>query len=68
MQAITAGVLAGLSDVLAQWLGGGAPGQLNYRRTAAVALWGLVWAGPSSHCWQAALERLFPNKRDPART
>lgn len=62
-------MLAGLSDVLAQSLGGGARGApLNYRRTAAVALWGLVWAGPSSHYWQAALERLFPNKRDPMRT
>lgn len=65
-QAITAGVLSGISDLLAQRLASSGP--VNLRRTLAVALWGLLWSGPTSHFWQQALERLFPNKRDPMRT
>jgi hypothetical protein len=59
-------VLAGVSDLLAQRLSSrGAPA--NWRRTLSIALYGFLWAGPASHYWQQALERLFPNKKDPMR-
>ena len=31
-------------------------------------LYGLLVAAPSAHYWQAALERIFPNKSDPLRS
>ena len=66
LQAITAGVLAGVSDLLAQRLSSrGTPA--NWRRTLSIALYGFLWAGPASHYWQQALERLFPNRKDPMR-
>lgn len=65
-KAITAGVLAGVSDLLAQRLSSGAP--TNWRRTLSIALYGLAWAGPASHYWQQILESLFPNKKDPLRS
>lgn len=64
-KALTSAALAAASDLLAQSLAGSGP--LRYRRTAAVALYGGLVAGPASHFWQAALERLFANKRDPLR-
>ncbi|KAK9909772.1 hypothetical protein WJX75_007242 [Coccomyxa subellipsoidea] len=63
-KAITSSVIAGFSDVVAQrmiW-----KGPLNWRRTAALAVFGLVWSGPANHYWQAFLERLFRGKRDAA--
>lgn len=64
-QAVTAGVLAGSSDLLAQRLSGGS---INWRRTLAIALYGVVWSGPAGHFWQQALERLFPDRKDPLRS
>lgn len=64
-KAVTAGVLAGSSDLLAQRLSGGS---INWRRTLAIALYGVVWSGPAGHFWQQALERLFPDKKDPLRS
>jgi hypothetical protein len=65
MQAITAGILAGASDLLAQRLTSSAPH--NWRRTLSIAFYGFLWSGPGSHYWQQILERLFPNKNDPLR-
>lgn len=67
-KSITAGTLAGLSDLLAQRISGSAAGGVNWRRTLAIALYGAVWAGPASHYWQQILEKLFPNKKDPLRS
>lgn len=63
-KAVTAGALAAASDVLAQRLT--FKGPLNWRRTLAIALFGLVWSGPSNHYWQRFLEQLFPGRRDGA--
>jgi hypothetical protein len=43
VQALTAGVIAGLSDVIAQRLT--SRKRLNLRRTLCIVLWGLVWTG-----------------------
>ncbi|KAK9817107.1 hypothetical protein WJX72_009641 [[Myrmecia] bisecta] len=61
-KAVTAAALAGLSDLLAQKISSNAP--VNWRRTCALAIFGLVWSGPSNHYWQKLLERLFKGKRD----
>lgn len=66
-QAITAGVLAGVSDLLAQRLSGTSSSGTNWRRTLAIALYGVVWSGPAGHYWQQVLERLFPDRKDPLR-
>ena len=57
-KALTSATLAACSDMLAQRLSSPAP--LNWRRTATVALFGLLWSGPANHYWQAVLERIFP--------
>ena len=64
MQAITSGSLAALSDITAQKLVSNAP--LNWRRTLAMALFGLVWSGPSNHYWQKFTNQLFKGKKDVA--
>ncbi|PSC69130.1 Peroxisomal membrane PMP22 isoform A [Micractinium conductrix] len=67
-KSVTAGTMAGLSDLLAQRLTASAGSTFNWRRTLAIALYGGLWAGPASHYWQAFLEKLFPNKKDPLRS
>lgn len=67
-KALTAALLAAASDVLAQKLSSSKGSSLNWRRTLSLALYGLLVAAPSSHYWQATLERLFPNKNDPYRS
>ncbi|CAL5219508.1 g1351 [Coccomyxa viridis] len=62
-KALTSATLAGLSDIVAQRIV--SRGALNWRRTAAIALYGLVWSGPSLHYWQQLQERIFKGKRDP---
>ena len=62
VQAITSGSLAALSDITAQKLVSNAP--LNWRRTLALALFGLVWSGPSIHYWQKFTNQLFKGKKD----
>lgn len=52
-KALTAAAMAALSDQLAQRLTRAPGGGVNYRRTAAVALYGFLYAGPVSHYWQA---------------
>jgi len=63
-KAITAGLLSGASDVVAQTLTASRP--LNWRRTLAIAAFGFLWAGPSNHYWQKFLEKLFKGRRDGA--
>ncbi|KAL4422648.1 hypothetical protein ABPG75_008845 [Micractinium tetrahymenae] len=67
-KAVTAGVLAGVSDLLAQRLSGSTGAGINWRRTLAIALYGVVWSGPAGHFWQQILERLFPDQKDPLRS
>ena len=64
-QAVTAAVLIAASDLLAQRLTSAAP--TNWRRTLSMALYGFLWAGPSSHFWQHILENMFPDKSDALR-
>ncbi|DBB08125.1 hypothetical protein WJX82_004659 [Trebouxia sp. C0006] len=63
-KAITSGSLAALSDITAQKLVSNAP--LNWRRTIAMALFGLIWSGPSNHYWQKFTNQLFKGKKDAA--
>ena len=65
MQAVTAAILAAAADILAQRISSRA--RLNWRRTLSIALYGLVWGGPSNHYWQIFLEKLFTRKNDPLR-
>ncbi len=60
-------MLAGVSDLLAQRLSGSSASGIHWRRTLAIALYGIVWSGPAGHYWQQVLERLFPDKKDPLR-
>lgn len=59
-KAITSGCIAALSDVIAQRLAGSP--RHNWLRTLQLALFGLVWSGPSAHFWQKLLERIFQGK------
>lgn len=61
-KAITSACIAGLSDVIAQNIISG--GYKNWRRTLAIAVYGLVWNGPSAHYWQKFIEWLFKGKSD----
>ena len=57
-QSATAGILAGVSDILAQRIAD--PRRpLNWRRTAAWALFGALYNGPSMHYWQEMIEHAF---------
>jgi peroxisomal membrane protein 2 len=67
LQAITASLIALASDLIAQRLGGSSRARVNWRRSLSIALYGLIWTGPSNHYWLHFLERLFPNKNDPLR-
>lgn len=53
-KALTAAVIAGTSDVIAQRALNGR--HTNMRRTLAVAIYGLLWNGPSAHYWQKFME------------
>ncbi|KAG7671539.1 putative Peroxisomal membrane protein PMP22 [Nannochloris sp. 'desiccata'] len=66
-KAVTASLIAIASDLIAQRLGGSSRARVNWRRTLSIALYGLIWTGPSNHYWQLFLERLFPDKKDPLR-
>ena len=54
-KALTSACIAGLSDVIAQRIISGS--YKNVNRTLAVALYGLLWNGPSAHAWQVSQER-----------
>ncbi len=56
-KALTSAFIAGLSDVLAQRIVSG--GYKSWRRTLALAVYGLCYNGPSAHYWQKFLEVLF---------
>ncbi|KAL6767939.1 hypothetical protein ACKKBF_B37180 [Auxenochlorella protothecoides x Auxenochlorella symbiontica] len=64
-KAVTAGTLAALADLVSQRIAGA--GSIKWRRTALLALYGLLYSGPCSHFWQYYLEKLFPDKQDPLR-
>jgi peroxisomal membrane protein 2 len=63
-KAISSAVIAGVSDMTAQKLVSNAP--LNWRRTLAMALFGLIWGGPSNHYWQLFTNRLLKGRKDTA--
>lgn len=62
MQALTSATIAGLSDLVAQRLVG--HGSYKYKRTAAMAAFGLLWGGPSLHYWQRFMEKMFHGKKN----
>eukprot|EP00884_Botryococcus_braunii_P013261 jgi/Botrbrau1/21936/Bobra.0249s0059.1 len=62
-KAITAASLFGTSDIVAQLLTRSS--SYNWRRTVAIALYGLIWSGPAGHFWQQLVERVFGPKKDP---
>lgn len=67
MQAITSSIVTGIADVVAQRLassGGASKTIYNWRRTVAMALFGLIWAGPSNHFWQQWLERFVKKEQE----
>lgn len=69
-QAITAALLAALADILVQQSVRSSTQRrvlMNWRRTLSIALYGLLWTGPSNHYWQLLLEHLFPDRTDPFR-
>lgn len=51
-----------MSDLVAQWLVG--HGAYRYKRTAAMAGFGLLWGGPSMHFWQRFMEKKFHGKKN----
>eukprot|EP00899_Mesostigma_viride_P017166 jgi/Mesvir1/25450/Mv01721-RA.1 len=61
-KAVTSGVIAGTSDVIAQVVSG-AP-SIRWRRTALMAIFGVVWSGPSAHFFHTFLDKWFRGKRD----
>ena len=64
-KALTAAGIQTCSDVLAQRISGSK--QLNLRRTGLMALFGLLWAGPSLHYWQQFLEKSFRGRKQSLR-
>lgn len=56
-KAVTSGIIAGVSDLVAQKILGHQHVQL--RRTALMAIFGALWSGPSAHFWQKFMERCF---------
>ncbi|KAL2612165.1 hypothetical protein R1flu_023857 [Riccia fluitans] len=61
-KAITAGVLAGSSDVLAQKLAGAK--SLEFRRPFFLALYGLLYGGPFGHFFHKLMDRIYAGRRD----
>ncbi|KAG2446540.1 hypothetical protein HYH02_008527 [Chlamydomonas schloesseri] len=59
---ITSACVAGLSDVIAQFITQGS--YKNWKRTLAVAAFGAAYTGPSAHFWQKFMEWLFSGKVD----
>eukprot|EP00889_Picochlorum_renovo_P003144 jgi/Picre1/30174/NNA_005543.t1 len=59
-KSLTAGVLNGLSNVVAQKTRGHHNKRhVSWHMVMKYVAFGIVWAGPSVHYWQNALERLF---------
>eukprot|EP00798_Chlamydomonas_sp_ICE-L_P010234 gene10234-8151_t len=61
-KAITGACIAGVSDVIAQRILHGQ--HKNWKRTIAMALYGLIWSSPSAHYWQKFMDMFFQGKSD----
>eukprot|EP00249_Psilotum_nudum_P012192 c23636_g1_i2 orf=471-1028(+) len=61
-KAITAAVLAGSSDVVAQKVAGGK--KLQLRRFSLIVLYGFFYAGPFGHFLHKLLDYIFGGRRD----
>jgi len=61
-KAITAGVLAGSADIVAQKLAGAK--KLQFKRASLLMLWGLCYSGPFGHFFHKFMDKLFPAARD----
>eukprot|EP00877_Chromochloris_zofingiensis_P002350 jgi/Chrzof1/12115/Cz06g21270.t1 len=59
-KALTSACIASLSDVIAQRM---IAKRYDWQRTVKMALYGLLWGGPSAHYWQEWLQRLFARKQ-----
>ncbi|KAK9826536.1 hypothetical protein WJX74_001197 [Apatococcus lobatus] len=59
---LTSATLAALSDLAAQLL---TTKKVQWRRTVAFALYGLLWSGPANHYWQQFLQKAFKGRNDP---
>ncbi|KAG0579515.1 hypothetical protein KC19_4G104300 [Ceratodon purpureus] len=62
VQAITAGVLAGSADVIAQKLAGAK--NLQLRRSVLLMLYGFCYSGPFGHYFHQFMNKLFPPSQD----
>eukprot|EP01024_Parvocaulis_polyphysoides_P055444 TRINITY_DN567_c2_g3_i1.p2 TRINITY_DN567_c2_g3~~TRINITY_DN567_c2_g3_i1.p2 ORF type:complete len:216 (+),score=13.43 TRINITY_DN567_c2_g3_i1:22-669(+) len=62
----TAGVTMALGEAIAQYLGHKRMPDLN--RCATMALFGILWSGPSNHYWNLTLEKLLKNQKPGAVT
>lgn len=60
MQALTCAAIFAIADALSQRIAGS--DAFSLQRCLAVAVWGLVWGGPSQHVWQGLMERLSRRK------
>ncbi|KAG0579513.1 hypothetical protein KC19_4G104300 [Ceratodon purpureus] len=61
-KAITAGVLAGSADVIAQKLAGAK--NLQLRRSVLLMLYGFCYSGPFGHYFHQFMNKLFPPSQD----
>jgi peroxisomal membrane protein 2 len=61
-KAITAGVLAGSADMVAQKLAGAR--NLQFKRAFLLMLYGFCYSGPFGHYFHKFMEKLIPSARD----
>ncbi|GBG61840.1 hypothetical protein CBR_g23796 [Chara braunii] len=61
---LTSGTLMGVSDAMAQKISG--TDSIKLWRTALMALYGLLWVGPTGHYWHEVCESFFSKRRDNA--
>ncbi|CAN7057966.1 hypothetical protein IGI04_015354 [Brassica rapa subsp. trilocularis] len=61
-KAITAGVLAGCSDAIAQKIAG--VKKIQFRRLFLLMLYGLCYGGPFAHYFHKLMDALFKGKKD----
>eukprot|EP00898_Chlorokybus_atmophyticus_P003595 jgi/Chlat1/4236/Chrsp27S04313 len=62
-KAVTAALLAAAADLIAQRLSKPRSAPYDTRKPLLMALWGLVYAGPSAHYFHRLLERLFAARK-----
>ena len=58
-KSLTAGVIFGVSDAVAQGIENAA--QADWPRLVTATLVGLLYFGPAAHCWYATMQRLYPH-------